>query len=519
LTAIPGGWFVESKAFDEQFFSEDVQMIFRLAKSRNWKLAGFFPVVIVWLSLGSTGMADGLEGAFIWPGWYVNWDQPRWSQELGMMRDIGMDTVLVAFSVYDSTAYYPTKIPGFSTPDVTDSIQSILTDADENDMDVYLGLVMDDEWWSNTTEEYLDGLTAKNIDVATELYSRYSSHPSLKGFYLPQEVDNCRWADSVMQQRLVQHLLKPVSDHINLLDKRHSFCTAPFFNPSEKYIVDGIERSCIQPEEYEQWWTEIFNAAPHFDLVIPQDGIAAQPSRITLSVIEDYFTALKAACDATGRTLWSDLEVFEKVGVPHPPATPERILNQIAVEEPLVEKIVIWEWAYIAPHHSVRALDFYNNYQRHSEGKNLLENVSHGRPYSFAPQPVVFSLDLHEELADALVSYEYDARLGWKSISSATISLDLGQEHSLVNFRAYFLRDVSAGIGLPPEVNVSLSRDGVEYAPLGQLGRITQDDQSVNPYQIMLVNSVDARYVRYEIITGDNRTVCCEVSAYTAIPN
>jgi hypothetical protein len=460
------------------------------------------------LLVSGNGMADGLEGAFIWPGWYVNWNQARWSEELGMMQDVGMDTLIITYSVNETSAYYPTVVPGLSIV-ASESIERILSAADARGMDVYLGLVLQNEWWSNTSEAYLDGLAALSTGVATELYSLYSSHGCLKGFYLPQEIDNCRWADSAMRQRLVDHLLKPVSDHIHSLDEDLVFCEAPFYNPT-----------CLQPVEYEQWWIDTLQAAPHFDLVIPQDGIAAQPSRITLSVIEDYFTALKAACDATGRTLWADLEVFEQVGVPHPPATPERILNQIAVEEPLVEKIVIWEWYYIAPHHSVRALDFNNNYQQYRQGKKLLENVSQAQSYTLTPPPGAPYLDPGgEKLTDGTAEYDFTTHVGWNSVSSARVLLDLGSEYShLYNFRAYFLRDNASGIALPSSVSVSLSADGMTYTPAGSLEPVALDNQSVNPYQILLSTPVSGRYARFDITPGAGSwTFCSEVSAYSSV--
>ncbi len=463
--------------------------------------------LLVFLTLWSITARAELNGAFVWLGWNPGWNQARWSEELALMRDVGMDIIITGYSVNERIADYPTSLPSL-TPSGHSPIEKILTDADAHGMDVYLGLILENAWWSQTDAAYYDGLAQLSMDVAAELYSLYSTHPSLKGFYLPEEIDNCRFTSEPARQTLVQHLLKPVSDYIHTLNPQLIFCEAPFYNPS-----------CQQPADHGQWWIDTLTEAPHFDLVIPQDGIGARPGVITLEIIEDYFTAYKAACDATGRTLWSDLEVFEQVGVLDPPPTIDRIVSQIETEQPLVERIVIWEWGYVTPHHSIRALDFTENYKRYFQGKESLDNVSVGEAYTVSPSPVSPYLDSGGELTDNLAPYSYDAQTGWNSGTSATITIDLGSQQSgLIDFRAWFLKAVGAGVPDPASVSAALSSDGTAFTALGTLSAIVTDDQSMNPWQLTLGSPVSGRYVRFEVQRASGWVLCGELGVYGIQP-
>lgn len=463
--------------------------------------------ILVFLTLWGNAASAELNGAFVWLAWNPGWSQARWSEELALMRGIGMNIVITGYSVNERVADYPTSLPALSASG-HNPIEKILTDADAHGMDVYLGLILENAWWSQTSAAYYDGLAQLSMDVAAELYSLYSTHPSLKGFYLPEEIDNCRFVSETARQTLVQHLLKPVSDYIKTLNPQLVFCEAPFYNPS-----------CQQPSDHAQWWIDTLTEAPNFDLVIPQDGIGARPGVITLEIIEDYFAAYKAACDATGRTLWSDLEVFEQVGVMDPPPTIDRIVSQIETEQPFVERIVIWEWGYVTPHHSIRALDFTENYKRYLSGKEPLVNLSAGQPYTLSPAPNAPYLDSGGELTNDLAPYNYDAQTGWNSGTTVTVTIDLGSEQSgLIDFRAWFLKDTGSGVQDPASVSAALSSDGTAYTALGALTPVALDNQSMNPWQLTLASPVSGRYVRFEVQRATGWVLCGEVGVFGLQP-
>jgi addiction module HigA family antidote len=230
----------------------------------------------------------GPGGAFLWIGWYPRyWSVGRWGTELAWMRRLGMDTVIVAATVIETEAIYPTEIPGL-TAIPEEPLEGLLSAADAAGMEVHLGLVLTEGWWTGTGEAYLDGLAALSMDVASELHSLYAPHPSLAGFYITQEIDNMTWTDEALRQRLAQRFLRPLSDHVKSLDASLVVSDAPFFN------------TVFQPASgFGAWWDLTLADVPSLDLVILQDGIGAEHA--TYADVAEYFTAVGGACAARGR--------------------------------------------------------------------------------------------------------------------------------------------------------------------------------------------------------------------------
>src|SRR5690606_19487715 len=63
------------------------------------------------------------------------------------------------------------------------------------------------------------------------------------------------------------------------------------------------------PEEYEEFWTETLRQAP-IDIVALQDS-GEHLSFYTAEDRRPFFQAMKAACDAAGKTLWANVETGE----------------------------------------------------------------------------------------------------------------------------------------------------------------------------------------------------------------
>ena len=322
-----------------------------------------------------------LNGGFLVPVTSVGWSQAQWAAEFGYMKTLGMNTAIMAHTINGTTAYYPTSMSGF-TPVATASTDftNMMNAADAAGMEMHLGLSLDEgewyNWWPADTS-YSTKLRERSMTMIDELISLYGNHSSLKGIYFPQELDNARFVSSTNRDILVNNLLKPISDHVHAVRPDLLFSDAPFYNPTAQ-----------QPAEYQVWWTQVLNACPNFDLVIPQDGIGANPSKITFPVIASYFSALQGACNATGRKLWSDLEMFESTSNYEPPPI-DRTLQQLSTEAPYVEKFVVWAWIYCSPNHSMRSLDFYCNYQRYIAGKtSFLQNESAGKSSHIASLPM-----------------------------------------------------------------------------------------------------------------------------------
>jgi hypothetical protein len=143
-------------------------------------------------------------------------------------------------------------------------------------------------------------------------------------------------------------------------------------NLSSKYLVWASPYSIgnktrhptgfVTPVEYKQAWSDIFRAAPHLDLVSPQDSMGAQGN--SFENASDYLAAVAAAGIEAKRSLpqWSNVELFEVWPLScqfpsvchgrHPASFTGRIRQQMENEANVLSPqdrgasatLIAWEW-------------------------------------------------------------------------------------------------------------------------------------------------------------------------------
>lgn len=471
------------------------------------RLSRQFPTawLFAWVFLIGSGAVRGeaLHGAF----YHISaeqaaWSAERWETELAWMRQAGMSIIIVASCADENTACYPTQLPG-RTPMGSGPLDKILSIADANAMDVHLGLVGSSRWWSDHSEEFLTSLAQDSIAVASELHALYGSHASLKGFYITEEIDNLNWTDETVRKRLVNAFLKPVSDHIKSLDPALIVSEAPFYNVLFE-----------KPEAHGLWWEKTLKDTPHLDLLMPQDGIGVEHG--DLQAVVDYFQAYRKATDATGRTLWADVEVFDTESKPAPMA---RIADQIATVSPFVEKMVIWEFGhYLAPGRSRESLELYLDYQNYRLGNPLLGPISRGTGYVLSSTPEsTYPDETAGQLTDGQARFGSWDPVGWKGTSPISITLDLGgQRKNIYQFRALFLNSESLGGSPPDRVAVFISSDGEEFMPLGELETILEGEDSHHVRALSLIEPAMGRFVRFTLYPAGKTVLCSELEVLSS---
>jgi len=450
------------------------------------------------LLLSGVVRGEALHGAFYYiSANQASWSTERWETELAWMRQAGMSIVIVASCADENTACYPTQLPG-RTPMGSNPLEKILSIADANAMEVHLGLVGSSKWWSDHSEEFLTSLAQDSIAVASELYALYGTHASLKGFYITEEIDNLNWIDETVRKRLVNAFLKPVSDHIKALNPALIVSEAPFYNVLFE-----------QAEAHGLWWEKTLKDTPHLDLLMPQDGIGVEHG--DLQAVVDYFQAYRKATEASGRTLWADVEVFDKESRPAPMA---RIADQIATVSPFVEKMVIWEFGhYLAPGRSRESLELYLDYLNYRLGHPLLGCISRGADYVFSATPdSSYPDETADQLTDGQARFGSWDPVGWKGTSPIIITLDLGSERkNIYQFRALFLNSESLG-GSPPErVAVLISSEGEEFDALGDMETILEGEESHQVRALSLIEPATGRFVRFTLFPAGNSVLCSEL--------
>ncbi|MFB3896385.1 MAG: DUF4434 domain-containing protein [bacterium] len=477
----------------------------------------FFTILLI-----ATAFAvRGLDGAFFQIDKNnANWSLIRWGQDLAAMRAVNMNTVICAYAVFDSSAFYP----GCSLSGVTvlgQPLDKILTIADTTGMTVHLGLVYEAAWWNNEANTtYLDTITEKNKTVINELYALYNSHSSWQGWYIPTETDNWTTRLESSRQNLVNHYLRPVSDYCHAKDSTKIVSLAPYFN----------YQLAMDPTSWKGWWMSTLSEATSLDLIMLQDGVGAQAKNYTSSSsyfiqVTAYFSAVKQATDSTHRILWSDLEIFSDTST-WQSASIDRITTQIDLENPYVANFTCWEFPYyMSPNKGVTQSLLYSNYSAYINGIDIpaKTNLALHKTYTVTPSPSPTYPDSGGELTDGLIpDNNWSSELGWFNPGAyPIITLDLGSVYTdITDVWGYCLRDTTAAIYEPQYMMVSTSTNGTSYTFVGNApkpGAIY--DRGTNIYK-WNGDGFSGRYIRCVLVPPGNLwTMINELEVYqTSLP-
>ena len=281
---------------------------------------------------------DHISGVFVyWGERLAGGGPPEWDERLTFLRQLGMDTLIVQFSVIEGVAFYRSHHLPTAVPDA-DPTAVMLTAADRAEFGVHLGLASDEQhWWKIPYQpaelpDYVAREAERNNAITHELVELYGEHASLAGIYLSHEIHlGDEWSGENMPHLV--RLFNAMSDEVKRLAPRQAVSTAPFFSL----------RGAI--EEYEGRWRE-FLSQTRLDLLMLQDGVGCK-RHITVDKMVPYYEALARVCRENGVDLCSDLELFDL----NDPAgaTPERIAAQLARAAPYVSKVVAYSLANLTP--------------------------------------------------------------------------------------------------------------------------------------------------------------------------
>lgn len=251
-----------------------------------------------------------------------SFDQARWKRELAVVRDLGVDLVIVQFTgnergAYDSASRAP--------------VAALLAAAHELDIEVYLGLHADPIWPSESALERL-APPLDDAQGAVSLGALCRASPACTGWYISQEIDDETWMSPELTQALRAHVARTARTLRELAPGR-KIAMAPFFT------------GALSPPSFASWWVEVLEPGM-IDVLMLQDGVGT--GRATPEVAGTYLTTLRPVLSTLDVELWSVAELFQQVhgkpideepfeAVPIDAGTLQRSL---AIETPLVERVV-----------------------------------------------------------------------------------------------------------------------------------------------------------------------------------
>lgn len=446
-----------------------------------------------------------MRGTFFFIENKEKWPRERFAKELDWMNDVGMDSMILMRMVRDNLAFYPTKLDGYKVLTETDPFDYILDEASKRNMSIYLHLGDASDYWSKDDDaEYYDKLAQKIIAVADDAYARYAKYPALKGFYLIPEF----WypVSESVQRVWIDHYLKPVTKHLKSLDAKYQICSAPFVEP-EPYFKSN---------DYEAFWHKIFEEVPFLYFIAVQDGIGANEypnsdsKARTYSYMQEIFYRTQCACASTSRTLWCDLESFEKVYTPFPQHF-SRFIDQMYSAAPIVgNKIMTFEWAYLSPSHSASSVLYYQNAQRYLAGTPLLDILSRDCPVSLSKSGSSRKFVKDNDLAKLTDGGQEEATsvTGVKLTNPTVLTVDLCRVHPDIEaFAVNFANESTCSAEWPESIEVEVSVDGKKYQSVGKFGAPYNEDVNIsNTGYFRPENMCEARYVSFLIKPRQGKT-------------
>ncbi len=247
-----------------------------------------------------------INGSFIQPWLYANWDDARWRAEMDVLKETGIEYLImgdVANKNQDGTwtVYYESELEFLDGYFVYNAIDSLFYYCDMYDIKVYLGMGLDTAWNSDLTIE--EGLRANreymercNM-VTTELYNRYKSQypDTYYGFYFVTELYNTYYMETDYGTQLytdgLDEMFTMVIDHCNTLNPDMPLLFSPYVN------IFGYGFASINVDRFTEFWTQALTKIPFRDgdVLCPQDSCGGGGNDV--EHLERWMAAYRNAVD------------------------------------------------------------------------------------------------------------------------------------------------------------------------------------------------------------------------------
>jgi hypothetical protein len=248
--------------------------------------------------------SPALSGTFLQLlGQHLQWSPEQWVRLFDAFRQLRLTHVIVQWVISDGQRFHVSPPGGIARA----PLETILELADKAGIRIMIGLIQDPDYWQRIAQPsaavaaYLADRESRIVRVAAEVAPLARSHPSFAGWFMNEEIDDINWQEPAAAAVLHSYLHR-VSDYLRLALPEASVALSTFSNAH------------ATPTQLQDFWHQLLRAAPAISTVLFQDGIGVH--KLTLERLPPYLRSIRAATDATGRRLWSVVELFEQTGGP-----------------------------------------------------------------------------------------------------------------------------------------------------------------------------------------------------------
>ena len=290
-------------------------------------------------------------------GSFLTFDRelPRelWAKEFDHMQAVGMDTIVVLavghlrsnsadpmrYSPSADGLLYPSRWAPTPNARADDRLETILSLADQRGMKVHIGSLQTESDWTTGLE--FAALREYNKRIATEILERYRTHPSLVGWYFPQELW-MNWVKYYGRDYYGTAVLRDFVADMKRIDPDKITAATVVF----KKEGDGLMPP-LTAGDLESVMTN-FLQTTRVDILMPQDGVGAMAGAAPITELPAYFAAMANARNeaGVGTVLLAIIETF--TAAPdlsrdrYPPASISRVEEQLNAVRPYVSGSISW---------------------------------------------------------------------------------------------------------------------------------------------------------------------------------
>ena len=295
---------------------------------------------------------------------HQNWGLREWEKDFRVMRDVGIDTVILIRSGHKRWLTYPSEVlmtrEGCHRPPV-DLVDMFLTLAEQYGMAFYFGTYDSGNYWAN-------GEFQKEVDlnrsVVDEVWSKYGSRNAFKGWYLTQEVSR--------RTKGIIDLYATMGSHCKSISNNLPVLISPWIDGAKSISSHSAEvekTTGITLAEHEAEWGEVLSGIRG-----AVDAVAFQDGHVDYHELSDFLAVNKALADKYGLDCWTNSETFDRdMPIKFLPIKWEKLLLKLEAAQRIgVEKAITFEFSHFLSPNSCyqQAQHLFNRYCEHF-GLNL----------------------------------------------------------------------------------------------------------------------------------------------------
>lgn len=280
-----------------------------------------------------------LTGTFVQLFGKDDWSEAQWGAFLSEIKSLGMNTLIVQYTAfknaYNDITWFDSQNT-FTIQKSKNTLARLLKVAENQGIEVYLGLYFDETYWQHQTDASWLELHARYcIEIAQELQSQFGNSKAFKGWYIPHEPEPDAYHTDEKIALFRDVFINPIAH------KLHQWSNKPIS------IAAFWNSALTSPEQLQHFMAELSKSP--LNIIMLQDGVGA--GHVTLEQLKTYYLSAEKGLFIENPNykgaFWTDLETFAYTPTPpYPPATFDRVEQQLMIELaiPRISKAVSFQY-------------------------------------------------------------------------------------------------------------------------------------------------------------------------------